>query len=496
MKLPKSGSLLLKLLVSQVALSGIALAQEASSPSLQEQILSLKKEVANAQMAGDNSWMLISSALVLMMTGPGLALFYGGLVRRKNVLTTMMQSFVMMAVITVVWGLFGYSLAFAKGNAFIGGFDHIFMRGVDGLPSVYAATIPHQTFMIYQLMFAIITPALITGAFAERMKFNGMLVFCTLWAIVVYFPLAHMVWGQGGYLNVVGGTFPVLDFAGGTVVHISSGCSALVCALYLGKRAGYPKMPFMPHNLVLSVIGACMLWVGWFGFNAGSALASNTIATNAFVTTHFAAASAALAWLAIEWIRLGKPTVLGGISGAVAGLAGVTQTAGFVTPMSALIIGAIAGTLCFFAVTEMKKKLGYDDSLDAFGVHGISGFTGAILVGIFASKTVNPIFTDKTTGTALPSGLLEGNSQQLMNQMVGILIAVALSVIGTYALLLIVEKLVGLRVSDDEEIQGLDLTQHGEDGYNFDYDVTSGTVSGMNFGAATKAIHHADRVTE
>ena len=258
--------------------------------------------------------MLVSSALVLMMTGPGLALFYGGLVRRKNVLTTMMQSFVMMAVITVIWALFGYSLAFAKGNAFIGGFDYLFMHGVGGDTSVYAATIPHQTFMIYQLMFAIITPALITGAFAERMKFNGMLVFCTLWTIVVYFPLAHMVWGEGGLLNAtagLGGKFPVLDFAGGTVVHISSGCSALVCALYLGKRAGYPKMPFMPHNLVLSVIGACMLWVGWFGFNAGSALGSNAIATNAFVTTHFAAAAAAIAWLVIEWLRLGKPTCVG-----------------------------------------------------------------------------------------------------------------------------------------------------------------------------------------
>ena len=370
--------------------------------------------------------------------------------------------------------------------------------------------IPELVFVAFQATFAAITCALILGAVAERMKFSAVLVFMTLWFTFSYIPIAHMVWfwmGPDAYtdpsvvdaMNAKAGLiwqWGALDFAGGTVVHISSGCSALVCALYLGKRAGYPKMPFMPHNLVLSVIGACMLWVGWFGFNAGSALASNTIATNAFVTTHFAAASAALAWLAIEWIRLGKPTVLGGISGAVAGLAGVTQTAGFVTPMSALIIGAIAGTLCFFAVTEMKKKLGYDDSLDAFGVHGISGFTGAILVGIFASKTVNPIFTDKTTGTALPSGLLEGNSQQLMNQMVGILIAVALSVIGTYALLLIVEKLVGLRVSDDEEIQGLDLTQHGEDGYNFDYDVTSGTVSGMNFGAATKAIHHADRVTE
>ena len=498
MKLPTTGSLLLKLMISQVALSGIALAQEASTASLQQQLIEMKKAVASAQMAGDNAWMLVSSALVLMMTGPGLALFYGGLVRRKNVLTTMMQSFVMMAVITVIWALFGYSLAFAKGNAFIGGFDYLFMHGVGGDTSVYAATIPHQTFMIYQLMFAIITPAVITGAFAERMKFNGMLVFCTLWAIVVYFPLAHMVWGEGGLLNAtagLGGKFPVLDFAGGTVVHISSGCSALVCALYLGKRAGYPKMPFMPHNLVLSVIGACMLWVGWFGFNAGSALGSNAIATNAFVTTHFAAAAAAIAWLVIEWLRLGKPTVLGGISGAVAGLAGVTQTAGFVTPMAALIIGAIAGTLCFFAVTEMKKRLGYDDSLDAFGVHGISGFTGAILVGVFANSLVNPMFRD-ANGNLLPSGLLEGNKTQLGNQIIGALIAVALSIIGTYILLVLVDKVVGLRVSSEEEIQGLDLTQHGEEGYNFDYDVTTSSMSGLGYGAAADALHHAEQAIE
>ena len=448
--------------------------------SLEEKIAALEKAnaaaqaaAANAQMAGDNAWMLVSSALVLMMTGPGLALFYGGLVRRKNVLATMMQSFIMMAVITVVWALFGYSLAFAKGTPFIGGFEYLFLNNVGGAPSFYAATIPHQTFMIYQLMFAIITPALISGAFAERMKFAGMLVFCTLWTIVVYFPLAHMVWGDGGFLSLYGGKFPVLDFAGGTVVHISSGCSALVCALYLGKRHGYPKTPFMPHNLVLAVIGACLLWVGWFGFNAGSALASNAIATNAFVTTHFGAAAAAIAWVAVEWIRQGKPTILGAISGAVAGLAGITQTAGFVTPMSALIIGVIAGLLCYCFVTIIKNKLGYDDSLDAFGVHGISGFTGAILCGVFAHSSVNGVIKD-ANGNVLPSGLLEGNATQLRNQIIGALIGAGLSIVATYILLIVTDKLVGLRVSDDEEIQGLDLSQHGEEGYNLDFDVIAG----------------------
>ncbi len=462
---------------------GVSTLAQSSPSSLEEKLAALEKAnaaaqaaAANAQMAGDNAWMLVSSALVLMMTGPGLALFYGGLVRRKNVLATMMQSFIMMAVITIIWGIFGYSLVFAKGTPFIGGLDYLFLHGVGALPSGYAPTIPHLTFMVYQLMFAIITPALISGAFAERMKFSGMLVFCSLWTVVVYFPLAHMVWGEGGYLNVAGGQFPVLDFAGGTVVHISSGCAALVCALYLGPRTGYPKMPVMPHNLVLAVVGACMLWVGWFGFNAGSALASNGIAANAFVTTHFGAAAATVSWLLMEKLRQGKPTVLGGISGAVAGLAGITQTAGFVSPMSALIIGFIAGILCYFAVTEVKKRFGYDDSLDAFGVHGISGFTGALLAGVFANSAINAVFKD-ASGNALPSGLLEGNGRQLLNQIIGALIGATLSMVATYLLLVLVEKRIGLRVSGEEEIQGLDLSQHGEEGYNLDFDVITG--SGM-----------------
>jgi len=453
-----------------------ALAQE---PTVDERLKAVEAAAAGAQTAGDNAWLLACSALVLMMTGPGLALFYGGLVRKKNVLATMMQSFIMMAVITVIWALFGYSLAFSKGNAFIGGFDHIFLKGVGTDPSAYAATVPALTFMVFQLMFAIITPALITGAFAERMKFSAMLLFCTLWAVVVYFPLAHMVWGDGGLLNAfLGGSIPALDFAGGTVVHISSGFSALVCAIYLGKRIGYPKSPVMPHNLVLSVIGACLLWVGWFGFNAGSALGAGGLAANAFVTTHFGAAAAAIGWLVVEWMRHGKPTVLGGISGAVAGLVGITPAAGFVTPMSALIIGFIAGVVCFLAVTNLKKALGYDDSLDAFGVHGVGGLTGAILTGVFANSAINTVFKD-SAGNALPSGLLEGNPKQVVNQLLASLVAIALGMIGTWILLKVVDLLVGVRVSGEQEMVGLDLTQHGEEGYNLDLDIVA-AGSGMS----------------
>ncbi|MBI1761785.1 MAG: ammonium transporter [Acidobacteria bacterium] len=478
-------------LLGIMALPLMALAQTpSSSPSLEERLAKAEAAVASAQTAGDNAWMLVCSALVLLMTGPGLALFYGGLVRRKNVLGTMMQSFIMMAVITVVWALFGYSLAFAKGSAFIGGLGHLFLKGVGAEPSVYAGTIPAQTFMVYQLMFAIITPALITGAFAERMKFSAMLLFCTLWAVVVYFPLAHMVWGDGGYLNAfLGGKIPALDFAGGTVVHISSGFSALVCALYLGKRLGYPKTPFAPHNLVLSVIGACLLWVGWFGFNAGSAVAAGSLASSAFVATHFGAAAATLGWLLVEWLKQGKPTVLGGISGAVAGLVGITPAAGFVTPMGALAVGFIAGVVCFFAVTELKKKLGYDDSLDAFGVHGVGGFTGAILTGVFANSAVNTVFKD-ANGKPLPSGLLEGNGKQVVNQLVASLIAIVLGMVASYIILKIVDATVGVRVTGEDESVGLDLSQHGEEGYNLDADlgttIGSGTaLSGHSFAAAT-----------
>ena len=460
--------------------SVLAWAQTAPAPTIEERLTKAEGALAAAQMAGDNAWMLVCSALVLLMTGPGLALFYGGLVRRKNVLSTMMQSFIMMVVITIVWAIFGYSLSFAKGSAIIGGLDYLFLRGVDGTPNAaYAATIPQQTFMVFQLMFAIITPALITGAFAERMKFSAMLAFCTLWSVIVYFPLAHMVWGDGGYLNAfLGGNVKALDFAGGTVVHISSGFSALVCALYLGKRIGYPKTPFTPHNLVLSVIGACLLWVGWFGFNAGSALSAGALASNAFVTTHFGAAAAALGWLLVEWIRQGKPTVLGGISGAVAGLVGITPAAGFVTPMSALIIGFLAGVICFVAVAEVKKRLGYDDSLDAFGIHGVGGFTGAILTGVFATSTANSLLLDEKNGVNL-QGLAYGNAKQVLNQLIACLVAIAFGVIGSYVILKVVDLTIGVRASGEDELTGLDISQHGEEGYNLDADLgVLGTYSG------------------
>ncbi|MBZ5655765.1 MAG: ammonium transporter [Acidobacteriia bacterium] len=410
--------------------------------------------------------MLMSSALVLMMTGPGLALFYGGLVRKKNVLSTMMQSFAMMAIVTLLWGLVSFSLAFGSGNSFIGGFHNIFLRGVGAQPDAdYAATIPLQTFMVYQLMFAIITPALITGAFAERMKFSAMALFMVLWSLVVYAPMAHMVWGKGGLLNAaLGGRFPCLDFAGGTVVHVTSGVSALVCALYLGRRIGYPKQPMPPHSVVLSFIGACLLWVGWFGFNAGSALSAGTLATSAFVATHFGAAAATLGWSAAEWWKSGKPSALGAISGAVAGLVAITPAAGFVSPMSAIVIGLLAGIICYLMVTRVKAMFRYDDSLDAFGVHGAGGTLGALLTGVFASSAINPIFKN-SQGSTLASGLLEGNALQLLNQLVGVVIAWGLAIVGTLVILKVVDVTIGLRVSEEHEMQGLDLSQHGEEGY-------------------------------
>jgi ammonium transporter, Amt family len=324
---------------------------------------------------------------------------------------------------------------------------------------------------LFQLMFAIITPALISGAFAERMKFRAMLLFTVLWTTVVYFPLAHMVWGSGGFLNAaLGGRVPALDFAGGTVVHIASGFSALVCALYLGKRIGFPKTMMAPHSLVLSFLGACMLWVGWFGFNAGSALAAGTLATSAFAATHFAAAAATLGWLSIEWVRLGKPTVLGAISGAVCGLVAITPASGFVTVRASLLIGFVAGIVCFLMVTEVKKRFGYDDSLDAFGVHGAGGTLGAILTGVFATRAINAIFKDQA-GNALPVGLVDGHGAQILNQLIAVGITVVLAVAGTLLLLKIVDLIMGVRVSEEDEIQGLDLSQHGEEGYNTDLDL-------------------------
>jgi Amt family ammonium transporter len=443
--------------------------QSGSTSITAERLAQLEQQIADARSSGDNAWMLVSAALVLLMTGPGLALFYAGLVRKKNVLATMMQSFTLMVLVTVLWALFGYSLVFHEGGRVLGNLGYVFLRGVGAMPNAdYAATIPQQTFMVYQLMFAIITPALITGAFAERMKFSAMVLFMALWTVIVYDPMAHMVWGKGGLLNAsLGGTFPTLDFAGGTVVHVTSGVSALVCALYLGKRLGYPKEAIPPHSVVLSFIGACLLWVGWFGFNAGSALAAGSLASSAFVATHFGAAAAALGWAVAEWLVRGKPSVLGVISGAVAGLVAITPAAGFVAPMPALAIGLIAGALCFLMVAKVKGLFGYDDSLDVFGVHGAGGTIGALLTGVFAAKAVNAIFKD-SHGNALPVGLIDGNAHQLLNQLVGIGFAWVLAIVGTLIILKVVDLVVGLRVPAQDEIQGLDLSQHGEEGYNLE----------------------------
>jgi Amt family ammonium transporter len=441
-----------------VSATALAQGQDAGA-----RLAALESSVKAAQSAGDNSWMLISSALVLMMTGPGLALFYGGLVRKKNVLGTMMQSFVLMGLVTVLWAVVGYSLVFSEGSPFLGGLKYLFLNGVGAAPNPdYAATIPQQTFMVYQLMFAIITPALISGAFAERMKFSTMLLFMTLWSFVVYFPMAHMVWGKGGFLNAaLGGKVPCFDFAGGTVVHITSGVSALVCALYLGRRKGYPHEPIKPHNLALSFIGACLLWVGWFGFNAGSALAASPLATSAFVATHFAAASAALGWIVVEWIRTGKPSVLGGISGCVAGLVAITPASGFVKPFPALLIGLAAGAVCYLMVTKVKSLFGYDDSLDAFGVHGAGGTLGAMLTGVFATNLVNESFNR-------PLGAVDGNGGQIVNQLIGTLFAWGLAIVGTLVILKVCDWILGVRVNPEDEAQGLDLSMHGEEAYNLE----------------------------
>jgi ammonium transporter, Amt family len=405
---------------------------------------------------GDTAWMLTSSALVLMMTAPGLALFYGGLVRRKNGLATIMQSFVLMALISVQWVLWGYTLAFGPDQGhLIGGLDWLGLIGVEGVPNPdYAPTIPHQAFMIYQAMFAIITPALITGAIAERMKFSAFLVFSLLWATFVYDPLAHWVWGKGGWMGTNGG-MGALDFAGGTVVHISSGISALAAALVMGKRLGYPHEQMPPHNLPFAVIGAALLWVGWFGFNAGSALSSGALATSAFVATNTATGAATLAWMFSEWTVRGKPTVLGAASGAVAGLVAITPASGFVGPLSALAIGAIGGTLCFFAC-NLKNRFGYDDSLDVVGVHCVGGTTGALLTGVFASKLVNSAGAD---------GLLFGNPGQLVTQGIATVTTLVYCFVAALILLKVTDALVGLRVDEDEELIGLDLSQHGENAY-------------------------------
>lgn len=449
------------LLGFMLTFSTFALAQDTS---VTERLEKLETAASAAQSNADNAWMLICAALVLLMTVPGLALFYSGLVRHKNVISTILQSFILAGVVTILWAIYGYSVAFSEGTPFFGNLSYLFLQTVGSAPNAdYAATIPQQTFMIYQLMFAIITPALITGAFAERIKFSSMLAFTVLWTTLIYLPLAHMVWGKGGFLNAaLGGVFPALDFAGGTVVHISSGISALICALYIGKRLNISDNE--PHNIVISVVGACLLWFGWFGFNAGSALSSGALATSAFTTTHFAAASAMLAWTAIEWIRGGKPTVLGAISGVVAGLVGITPAAGFVTPMAAIFIGLSAGLICYFAVTEVKRFFGYDDTLDVFGIHGIAGILGAIMTGVFATNAINPIFKD-ADANPLPVGFIDGNAGQIVNQLVAIGITILFASVGSFLILKVIDLAFGLRVSEEHETMGLDATQHGETAY-------------------------------
>ncbi|MFM7737278.1 MAG: ammonium transporter [Alphaproteobacteria bacterium] len=402
---------------------------------------------------GDTAWMLVSAALVLMMTAPGLALFYGGLVRSQNVLGVIMQSFTCMAVITLQWILFGYSLAFGETHGgWIGGFDFLGLAGVGQEPNAaYAATIPHLVFMVYQGMFAIITPALITGAFAERMTFKAFLVFTLLWATFIYDPMAHWVWGVGGWMRELG----ALDFAGGTVVHISSGISALAAAMMIGKRLGHGHEPMPPHNLPFTVVGAALLWFGWFGFHAGSALAANGLAANAFVTTHVAAAAATCGWMCIEWLQRGKPTVLGAASGAVAGLVAITPGAGFVTPLAAIAIGILGGVICYYGI-RIKERLGVDDALDVVGVHCVGGVWGAIATGIFASKAVNSAGAD---------GLLHGGPGLLLTQVAAVVATLVYCFVGAWVLLKVTDALVGLRAEEDDEYAGLDLSQHSERAY-------------------------------
>lgn len=454
------------LLLAAWAIAPQALAESAAETSAPPPAASAAKFDA-----ADNAWMLISSALVLMMTAPGLALFYCGLVRKKNVLSVMMQCIFLMCLMTVVWALYGYSAVFGGSDYWIGDATYLFMNNVqptwqDGqsvAPLFPNTSIPVLTHMLYQGMFFIITPALICGAFAERMKFSAMVLFSLVWSTFIYLPLAHWVWGNGflcfGSPNAEGfGAGGCLDFAGGTVVHISSGVSALVCAIFLGKRLGFGREPMPPHNMTYTAIGAAMLWVGWFGFNAGSGLCAKPIASCAFAATHFAAAAGGLAWAALEWVKRGKPSVLGVCSGLVAGLACITQAAGYVTLMPALLIGAIGACVCYFCCTKLKTAFGYDDSLDVFGVHGVAGTLGAILTGIFATRVTGAVEGGKLLG------LLEGGSL-LRGQLVAGLVGWGLAIVGTFVILKVLDQLVGLRVSKQEEIEGLDLSQHDEEGY-------------------------------
>jgi Amt family ammonium transporter len=418
--------------------------------------------------SGDNAWVLASAALVLMMTAPGLILFYGGLVRRKNVLATMMQSLILMSLVSVLWMIYGYSMAFGEGNQFCGNvFQYFMLKGVGAAPNAaYAATVPQESFMLFQMMFAIISPALISGAVAERMRFKSYVLFMLLWVTVIYFPLCHMVWGRGGLFNWSGGgRYPVLDFAGGMVVHVSSGVSALVCAVVLGKRIGFPAEPMPPHNVVFSLIGMGLLWVGWFGFNAGSAVQAGALASSAFAATHFSAAAAALGWGGMEWLLKGRPSVLGVASGVVAGLATITPASGFVTVPAAFVIGLTGGVICYLAVSKLKGALRYDDSLDVFGVHAVGSAAGLLMAGLFASADVNAAIGNTfTAGGQVMS--LAGSLAQLGRQSLGLVFTVVFAAAGTFLILMLVKALAGLRVTPEEEDAGLDLTQHGESAYN------------------------------
>ncbi|MBI5741842.1 MAG: ammonium transporter [Nitrospirae bacterium] len=402
--------------------------------------------------SGDTAWMLISTALVMLMT-PGLALFYGGMVRKKNVLGTIMQSFIALGVVSMLWVLYGYSLSFGPDiGHLIGSLDWAGLKGVGLVPNPdYSATIPHQTFMVYQMMFAAITPALITGAFAERFKFSAYLIFLVMWSTLVYFPLCHWVWGVDGWLRNRG----VLDFAGGIVVHLSSGVAALVAAIMVGKRKGHGVEPMPPHNLTMTLLGTSILWFGWFGFNGGSAVASGATATSAFVVTHIASCAATIAWVAAEWVQRGKPTVLGAATGAVAGLATITPASGFVSPASAIIIGIIAGLVCYKAV-NLKSKFGYDDSLDVVGVHGVGGIIGPLAVGLFASKDINP---------AGQNGLFFGNASLFNIQLEAVVVTIAFVFVMSYIILKVIDATIGLRVDAQSEFVGLDHSLHGESGY-------------------------------
>jgi ammonium transporter, Amt family len=403
---------------------------------------------------GDTAWLLASSALVMFMT-PGLALFYGGLVRSKNVLATIMQSFFALGIVSLIWMVVGYTLGFGDGGKFVGGLDFLFLKGVGANPSPFAPTVPHTTYMVFQMMFAVITPALITGAFAERMKFKAYVLFIALWSIVVYSPIAHWVWG-GGWLGFFPGSVGALDFAGGTVVHINAGVAALAAIIFMGKRVGYPHDAMRPHNVPMVVTGASILWFGWFGFNSGSALASGGLASSAFVATHLGAAAAMLGWMIPEWMQTKAPTTVGAATGAVAGLVAITPAAGYVEPWAAVVIGLVAGAVCYLAVS-LKPRLGYDDSLDVVGVHMVGGMVGALLTGVFATKLINGAAAD---------GLFYGNPAQLGKQAIAVGATLVYSFVVSWAILFVTDKLVGLRVPKDDELSGLDLSQHSEAAYS------------------------------